>query len=289
MHKSSRMARGMVFLKLGGWIFFIVLSGVLRAQDADSFVDPSKRRALPAPEGARLWVEGHDEFVLHMQLHHLRLIPLARRLIDDNPDRYALGDWNVVVKLLLNHDASKINHSPNFLAKSGIVQRTQLLSEDLFSRLYHQDAAVLTPEERAMRQNIIRAINHVDRKSQRELLWEEGLRNPEQQNFYLEIEKIVDCVDRQNCAITPEEFGSVRPLRYFLKDPVLRAIAWRLARHYEALTEGLRYEDYKLEAVGRGEPTPNGVKPPTFLKYVRTCEDYAKAFAVSEPSLVGAK
>lgn len=178
------------------------------------------------------YVKKEEDFLSHTKNHISNVNILSGKIIEfilDNdeyrsyfniPENF---EYEIVKKFVVNgmelHDKAKICEEVEFLKDNG-------LTEPLYKTLYSHYGKGFTPELKAL----VKKLNEIDNNIVLDYLKETS---EWQQNLFLKVEKIADCVERGCNKITPEEMNQakIKPSVYLQK--ILNPIELSIVKHFE--------------------------------------------------------
>lgn len=185
-----------------------------------------------------VYVKNLNDFLEHTRLHVERNRLLAKELLAQFPEKFNAVNEDLVQAFLKIHDQSKLNPE---LTQEG----KRFIGERLYE-FYGLPDSVLSKAEKAEREALIRELNIVDNVQVTFFFKRNGLlkRNgsPSIQALQLlQIEKIVDFVDRGMAPVSAEEFSKVmEPGSEFIGNDLAKYARY-LEKNYRRIVAGFEF------------------------------------------------
>ena len=220
------------------WVTASLLILGVAYQDA-----PVQAQDTSAEKTPLKYVNSYEDFMVHMLSHIERVSILGEELRQMYPEQFKSVDPVKLQQFLLLHDQSKVNDSPAFLKDHEIKNRMRI--GKLLYKGYNQNFMQLTGEEKNSLKRLVNDLNRVDQRVAERFLYGAGVKSPELQKAYFQIEKIADQVDRGMSPVTSEEMAKrVTPASEFMKNPVDQNMARELEARYGKVIQGHDIHDY---------------------------------------------
>jgi len=194
-------------------------------------------------------VQSVRDYRLRMQNHRLRVIRIALRALELDPQRFSELTAADVMDFLSLHDQSKVNENSEFLAVFNIHRFSERMGYRLYNEIYGHSIGNLLGIRRQRAESLVNRINEMDR-SVRDVFftWKAPSQSDPElwKNQLILIEKVADSLDRELNELSAEELGRTpwSSDRYF-EDPQIHQLLSALRREYQDLTKDLGFEEFR--------------------------------------------